>query len=59
MTYNVSLLGRTASFILKQRDGRVIAEAKGKVRDDHPVYLGPPSNDALRRYSTYEVVNVK
>ena len=58
MAYYVSPLGRTASFILKQRDGKVITEVKGKVRDEHPVYFGPPSADALRRYPSYEVITV-
>jgi hypothetical protein len=58
MDYYVSPLGRTATFTVKQRDGRIITAAKGKVRDDHPIYFGPSSTDALRQYPRYEVITV-
>jgi hypothetical protein len=58
MSYYISPFGGTATFVLKQRDGRVIAKAKGKVRGDHPIYLGPPTTDPLRQYPSYEVVTV-
>jgi hypothetical protein len=57
MSYYFSPLSRTAKFALKHRDGHVIAEAKGKVRGDHPIYLGP-NTDPLRQYPSYEVVTV-
>jgi hypothetical protein len=49
--------GGTATFALKQRNDHVIAEAKGKVRGDHPVYLGS-NTDPLRQYPSYEIVTV-
>lgn len=58
MSYYIFPLGGTATFVLKQRDGSVIAKAKGKMRGDHPVYLGPPTTDPLRQYPSYEVVTV-
>jgi hypothetical protein len=58
MSYYISPLGGTATFVMKQRDGSVISTAKGKVRGDHPIYLGPPISDPLRRYPSYEVVTV-
>jgi len=58
MSYYISPLGRTVTFVLKQRDGSVIAKAKGKERGDHPIYLGPPTTDPLRQYPSYEVVTV-
>jgi hypothetical protein len=58
MSYYISPLGGTATFIMKQRDGTVISKAKGKVRGDHPIYLGPPATDPLRQYPSYEVVTV-
>jgi hypothetical protein len=58
MTYYISPLGGTATFVMKQRDGTVISKAKGKVRGDHPVYLGPSTTDPQRQYPSYEVVTV-
>jgi hypothetical protein len=58
MSYYISPLGGTATFVMKQRDGTVISKAKGKVRGDHPVYLGSPTTDRLRQYPSYEVVTV-
>jgi hypothetical protein len=58
MSYYISPLGGTATFVMKQRDGSVISKAKGKVRGDHPIYLGPPTTDPLRQYPSYEVVTV-
>lgn len=58
MSYYISLLGGTATFVMKRRDGSVISKAKGKVRGDRPIYLGPPTTDRLRHYPSYEVVTV-
>jgi hypothetical protein len=58
MSYYISPFGRTATFVVKRRDGRLISKANGKVRSDHPIYLGPPTSDPLRQYPSYEVVAV-
>jgi hypothetical protein len=59
MTYYVSPFGRTVTFAMKERDGHLISKAKGKVRGDHPIYLGPqPTSDPVRQYPSYEVVTV-
>lgn len=58
MSYYISPSGRTATFVMKQRDGSVISKAKGTVRGDHPIYLGPPTTDPLQQNPSYEVVTV-
>src|SRR6202021_465378 len=54
MSYYVSLFGRTATFVVKRKDGSIISKSKGKVLGDHPIYLGPPPRDPLRKYQSYE-----
>jgi hypothetical protein len=58
MDYYISPFGRSATFILKRPDGSVVSKASGKIRDDHPIYIGPASSDSLRQYPSYEVVTV-
>jgi hypothetical protein len=58
MSYYISPISGTATFLMKRRDGSVISKAKGKVRGDHPIYMGPPTTDPLRQYPSYEVVTV-
>ena len=58
MSYYISPFGRPATFVMKRKDGSIIAKSNAKVRDDHPIYLGPPTSDPLRQYPRYEVVTV-
>jgi len=50
--------GRTATFVMKRRDGSIIFKMSGRLRGDFPIYLGPSSVDPVKRYPMYEVVTV-
>ena len=58
MEYYISPFGRSATFIMKRRDGSIVSKASGKVRGDHPIYLGSATSDPLRQYPSYEVVTI-
>jgi hypothetical protein len=58
MSYYISPFGGTATFVMKRKDGSIISKSNGRVRGDHPIYLGPPTSDPLRQYPSYEVVTV-
>jgi hypothetical protein len=59
MNYYISpLYGRTAAFVLRRQGGNEIARVSGRMRGDHPIYLGPPATDPLHKYPSYEAITV-
>jgi hypothetical protein len=59
MSYFVSpVYGRTAAFVLRRKNGTEIGRMSGRLRGDHPIYLGSPTADTLQQYPSYEVITV-
>jgi len=59
MTYYIGLTGgSTATFVLRNRDGRKLAEAEGPVRDKEPQILTPAPPTGSLPYPSYEVVTI-
>ena len=57
MTYYISLTGDDpAEFVLRDRDGRLLAKVDGKVRDDQPQSVPPAAPKGPLSYPVYEVV---
>jgi len=58
MTYYTGPGGSTANFVLRDRNGRKLAEVEGPVRDSQPQTLTPASPTGLLPYPVYEVVTI-
>jgi hypothetical protein len=61
MTYYSSLfdnVGRTATFVLRDRSGHKLAEAIGKVEGNEPHSLKPHSDTGELPYPLYDVITV-
>ena len=58
MDYYVGLVGRTATFTLRARDGRTVASVVGELQGNEPLTLEPHGDTGRIPYPTYEVVTV-
>jgi hypothetical protein len=59
MTYYIGLFGgSTANFVLRDHDGRKVAEVEGPVRDSHPLTLVPDPGTGPLPYPNYAVVTI-
>ncbi len=60
MTYYLGLDSRSrATFVLRDRDGRRLAEVEGLVRDNQPQTLTPAPPTGPLPYPSYEVVTIQ
>lgn len=58
MNYYVGLFSRTAEFIEKDKNGRILSKASGKVRGLCPLQLKSPPPGSVPGYPKYEVITV-
>jgi len=59
MNYYVKPWGRTATFILRDRNGKTLAKVGGKERGLEPNYLKHPPPGFPPGYPSYEVITVR
>ena len=60
MDYHIDRQGRSATFIAKDKNGRILSKVNGKQRGLHPVHLntGPQRVEHGAQYPAYEVITV-
>jgi hypothetical protein len=58
MNYYVDLWGRSATFILRDKDGKILAKMNGKQKGLEPLQLKNPPKGFDPGYPAYEVITV-